>query len=130
MTQIRALSLRTVAYAFVFLFCSSTLSHAEMIYLSAERSISSAGTQLEAEEQSTIDMAPFTTDMLNSSYVRDENKAIIGSVSSFASQSSTLSNNQIRGLRGVRASAPAVPKAWVVQQCWSTLRSTNRCDLR
>ncbi len=76
----------------------TSLSSAEMIYRSATRTIYGNGTQLEEELQLVDNLTTFTSDLMNSGYVRDDSNSIVGSVSAFASQSSTLSENQIRGL--------------------------------
>ena len=89
---------RAVAAALVFLFMWLPLAHADIMYNTAQRSIYGAGTQLEVEEQLTTGMMPFTADLLNSGYVRDEDRQITGSVTSFVSQNSTLHDNLIRGL--------------------------------
>lgn len=89
---------RVVLFAGTLVLLGAALAQAEIMYKSAERAIYGEGTQLDAIEQLTTGMEPFTSDMLNSGYVRDDQNSIVGSVSSFASQSSTLSDNQIRGL--------------------------------
>lgn len=81
-----------------FLLCCTKMLSAEMMFQSSERLIQGYGTQLDESTRSTIGTAPFVDDLLSSGYVRDESNSITGSVSAFASQSSTLSENQIRGL--------------------------------
>ena len=73
-------------------------TQAGIIYKSAERLIHGSGTQLEAKEEGSSDLSPFTADLLHSGYVRDEANKITGSVSAFASQTSSLTENQIQGL--------------------------------
>lgn len=77
---------------------SATSANAEMIYISSDRGISGSGTQLNEVLETSVDFGAYSEDLLNSGYVRDENNSIVGSVSSSASQTSTLSDNQIRGL--------------------------------
>lgn len=82
------------------LFCTAffATASAEMIYHSAERSIMGLGSQLDYNALSTDSLSAYSDDLISSGYVRDENRAIVGSVSTFASQSSTLSGRQIRGI--------------------------------
>lgn len=82
-------------FSFISVF---TVAEAEMIFQSAERTIHGSGTQLEAEEMVTTNFAPLADDLLNSGYIRDGNNTIVGSVSAFASQSSSISETQVRGL--------------------------------
>lgn len=70
----------------------------EMIYQSAERGISGSGSQLNEVLEVSESLGTYNNDLLTSGYVRDEGRAIVGSVSSSSSQTSTLTSNQIRGL--------------------------------
>lgn len=76
----------------------ASVATAEMIFVSSDRGISGSGTQLTEVLETQASLGSFTDDLLNSGYVRDESNAIVGSVSSSASQTSTLTENQIRGL--------------------------------
>jgi hypothetical protein len=73
-------------------------ANAEMIYTTATRTIGGSGTQLEEMLETHASLGSYTDDLLSSGYVRDDGNAIVGSVSSSSSQTSTLSDNQIRGL--------------------------------
>lgn len=78
-------------------FFASTAS-SEMIYLSSERGISGSGSQLNEILETSASLGSYSDDLLGSGYVRDDNNAIVGSVSASSSQTSTLTSNQIRGL--------------------------------
>lgn len=87
---------RWLCIAFV---CSlAAQSHAAMVFTSAERIISGSGTQLTNETEIDSGMAGFTDDLLNTSYVRNGESGIVGSVSASTSQTSTLTGDRIRGL--------------------------------
>lgn len=91
-TQFKFVAVITLALSF------TSLASAEMMYKSATRTIYGSGSQLDTEEQTSDLLTTFSSEMMNSGYVRDDSNSIVGSVSAFASQSSTLSENQIRGL--------------------------------
>lgn len=84
-------------FALAASFCAS--ANAEMIYKSAQRIVQGAGSQLvnKLASSDATELA-FTDDLLNSGYIRDTENKIVGSVSSSASQTSTLTGDQIRGL--------------------------------
>ena len=63
-------------------------AQAEMIYQSAARAISGAGTQLDETIESSAGFGAFTEDMLITGYVRDDSNSIVGSVSATSSQTS------------------------------------------
>lgn len=77
-------------------FC--TPANGAIIYSTAQRSIQSSGTQLVEEIESTDTYGAYVNDMLVSGYVRDDSNSIVGSISASASQSSALTDTQIRGL--------------------------------
>jgi len=80
-------------------FALAETASAEMIFKSAIRSVLGDGTQLDAKKESNEEaIGSFSEDILSSGYVRDDNNAIIGSVSASASQTSSLTPSQIRGL--------------------------------
>lgn len=76
----------------------ATNANGEMIFSFAERGIAGRGTQLDEVIKTSESLGAYSDDMLISSYARDENNAIVGSVSASASQTSTLTSNVIRGL--------------------------------
>lgn len=89
-------TLRLLCIAFV---CGLMVrADAAMVFTSAERIIAGSGTQLVDKTETDDAMSGFTDDLLNTGYVRDGDVGIVGSVSSSASQTSTLTGGQIRGL--------------------------------
>jgi|GEM_PF-2707490 len=82
--------------ALALLFASN--ANGEMIFNSVERGIGGSGSQLSEVLKTSASLGAYSDDMLNSGYVRDDNNAIVGSVSSSSSQTSTVTSNQIRGL--------------------------------
>ena len=82
----------------VVLFVGTSTTHAEMMFRSSERNILGGGTQLVQRLEGTSEFGTFSDDLLASGYVRDEGNRIVGSVSATASQSSSLTATQIRGL--------------------------------
>jgi hypothetical protein len=87
---------RLLCFTFISIGCSS--ASAEMIYASALRSITGAGSQVNEKLVASDGFGSFTDDLLTGGYFRDENNLIVGSVSATASQTSTLAGGQIRGL--------------------------------
>ena len=95
-----SLTVKATAKLLCAIFVCSFMAHADaaMVFTSAERIIAGSGTQLVNKTESDDAMAGFADDLLNTGYVRDGNNGIVGSVSSSASQTSTLTDGQIRGL--------------------------------
>ena len=71
---------------------------AEMVFLSADRSLTTIGTQLESMQKEVDGFEPLNTEILNSGYVRDANNKIVGSTVASATQVSTITEDEIRGL--------------------------------
>ena len=82
--------------ALALLFASQ--ANGEMIFRSSERGIGGSGSQLGEVLETSASLGAYTDDILSSTYVRDDNNSIVGSVSLSSSQTSTVTSNQIRGL--------------------------------